>query len=64
MANKQSGSDDKSMPTASGQPALPSVGGERLSMSDYQTLTHLLERAGRESRLRTDGESSGADFPV
>ena len=51
MANKQTGSDDKSMPATSGQPALPSVGGERLSMSDYQTLTHLLERAGRESRL-------------
>ena len=49
--HKQSGSDDKLIPTASGQPALPSVGGERLSMSDYQTLTHLLERAGRESRL-------------
>ena len=51
MANKQTGSDDKSMPAKSEQPDLPGVGGERLSMSDYQTLTHLLERAGRESRL-------------
>ena len=51
MANKQTGSDGKSMPAMGGQPTLPDVGGERLSMSDYQTLTHLLERAGRESRL-------------
>ena len=51
MANKQTGSGDKTMPEMSGQPALPNVGGERLSMSDYQTLTHLLERAGSESRL-------------
>ena len=51
MANKQTGSDGKSMPAMGSQPTLPDVGGERLSMSDYQTLTHLLERAGRESRL-------------
>ena len=50
-ANKQTGSGEKTMPDMSGQPTLPNVGGERLSMSDYQTLTHLLERAGRESRL-------------
>ena len=51
MANKQTGSDDKSLPAMGARPTLPDVGGERLSMSDYQTLTHLLERAGRESRL-------------
>ena len=51
MANKQTGSDGKSLPAMGTKPTLPDVGGERLSMSDYQTLTHLLERAGRESRL-------------
>ena len=51
MASNQSGADDKPMTAGGGQPMLPTVGGDRLSMSDYQTLSHLLERAGRESRL-------------
>ncbi len=44
--------DPSSSDSATPAPGLPTMGdSERMSMSDYQTLAHLLRKAGKEDRL-------------